>query len=323
MNELPGYSSAISEAVYRLIPESGYLRAQGDDRIAFFQRQTTNDINRLAPQGVLTTILTSPAARILDVLCLLDEGETLGVITLPYHGAATMRYLKSRIFFMDKVSLSDLSPETLQIDLEGPKALERIQQLGFDRAPGLEEVIVTQLDGGILRAVGQRGLTGISCRFMLPAQSMHFFEQKLDGIGIEKLPEATYAVLRVEAGLPSPGAELTDEYTPLETGLDWAIADNKGCYTGQEVIARQITFDKVTQHLVGLRLKAPALPGERISVEGKPAGVVTSAVHSPRFGEIALAIMKRPYDQPGTTVQVSGTDQPTPSAIVSKIPFID
>jgi folate-binding protein YgfZ len=102
--------------------------------------------------------------------------------------------------------------------------------------------------------------------------------------------------MRVEAGLPAAGAELSEDYTPLEAGLAAAISSTKGCYTGQEVLARQITYDKVTQHLCGLRLTRRAQPGGRVwAPDGSPVGRVTSAATSPRFGEIALAVVKRPH----------------------------
>jgi folate-binding Fe-S cluster repair protein YgfZ len=107
----------------------------------------------------------------------------------------------------------------------------------------------------------------------------------------------------------------------LETGLEWAVAGGKGCYTGQEVIARQMTYDKITQHLVGLHLGNSARPGQRIWADGKPVGIVTSAVRSPRFGEIALAIIKRPHHQAGTLVRVGDTDTLSLPATVSSLPF--
>ena len=124
---------------------------------------------------------------------------------------------------------------------------------------------------------------------------------------------------RVELGRPASGAELVEEYNPLEAGLAWACAENKGCYTGQEIIARQITYDKVTKTLVGLRLAGAVAQGSEVTVEGRPVGVVTSVAHSPSLNApIALAIIKRPHNAPGTDAQVG--DQ---AATVVALPFVD
>ena len=73
---------------------------------------------------------------------------------------------------------------------------------------------------------------------------------------------------RVEAGLPAPGAELTEDVTPLEAGLRRFCDDHKGCYTGQEIVARQITYDKVANHLVGLLPAAPVTAKAHVQPDG-------------------------------------------------------
>ena len=108
-------------------------------------------------------------------------------------------------------------------------------------------------------------------------------------------------------GRAAVGAELTGDYTPLEAGLAWAVSDNKGCYTGQEIIARQITYDKVTKTLVGLRSDVPLLVGENVTADGRSVGVVTSSGYSPALGRpLALAVVKRPFNTAETELVVSG-----------------
>jgi len=317
----PAYQAALTGAVHYPIPEPGILRVRGDDRSAFFQRQTTNDVNRLSAGHTLLTVLTSPMARILDVLRLIDDRDSLFVLTLPGQSAATTRYLKSRIFFMDKVSLDDLSADYAQVDLEGSQASVFLANLGFSTIPLLDEIARVEFGAAEIWAIGQRGLAGMGYRLILPVSSVAALENLLKEQGVLELPPEVHHVLRLEAGLPASQAELTDAYTPLETSLDRAVAENKGCYTGQEVIARQITYDKVTQHLAGLRLSTPAQPGERIWFEGRQVGEITSVASSPRFGEIALAILKRPSHEPGTSVQIGNSRQLTSTAIVSPLPF--
>ena len=80
--------------------------------------------------------------------------------------------------------------------------------------------------------------------------------------------DGAYTARRVELGRPIPGRELTGDYNPLEAGMQWVCAENKGCYTGQEIIARQVTYDKVTKTLVGLRCHAAVAIGETVAVDG-------------------------------------------------------
>jgi glycine cleavage system aminomethyltransferase T len=93
-------------------------------------------------------------------------------------------------------------------------------------------------------------------------------------------------------------------------GLAWTCAENKGCYTGQEIIARQITYDKVTRTLVGLETDAPVTAGARVTAEGKNVGAVTSAAYSPsRQTHMALAVVRRPHNEPGQQVTVVASDR--------------
>ena len=96
----------------------------------------------------------------------------------------------------------------------------------------------------------------------------------------------------------------------------------KGCYTGQEVIARHVNFDKVTKHMVGLRLEEDLNSGKRVwSLENRqPAGKVTSFVTSPRLGSIALAVLKRPFHEPGAQVVVGEQEQGV-RGVVMPLPF--
>lgn len=313
-----GYQAAISGSVYYIWENPGFLRISGTDRQAFLQRQTTNDLKMLKPAGCLVTVLTNPAARILDVLTILDESESLLGITLPGHGEVTFHYLRSRIFFNDKVTVDDASQEMALIDLLGPGIADLLARLGVDRVPEENEVAFTKINGSAVKVIRQHGL---GYRMACQTGEVAALRTALEESGATCLPYDTLELLRIEAGIPGGGQELTDEYTPLEAGLGWAISSSKGCYTGQEVIARQITYDKVTRYLVGLRLEQPAQPGESLysPEEERSVGTITSSAVSPRLGPIALAILRRPYDQPGSQIAL-GSPQVF-SATVFPLPF--
>lgn len=318
--QLTGYDAAREGVAFWRVPDPGWLVIAGDDRADFVQRQTTNDVRRLGPGVALPTVLTSATARILDVWRLVMDGAAIGVITLPGRGAATARYLQRRIFFMDKVTVTDASDSLAQIDLIGPGAVDALAALGLPEAPAPDAVAEIEGPGETVRAIGQSGALGLGWRLLVPRAALDALENRLAEAGARPLTASAYEVVRVEAGLPAAGRELIDAYTPLEIGLRAAVHEAKGCYTGQEVIARQITYDKITRQMVGLRLDRPVQPGAAVQVEGRGAGEVTSAVASPRFGPIALAVIKRPHFTPGTGVTVSAEGEPARGEVVA-LPF--
>lgn len=222
---------------------------------------------------------------------------------------------------MDKVSLADLSAETAQIDLHGPQAEAVLSRLGFASVPQAGEQVEALQADGLWRLIHQPGLSGPAYKLLLPVVCLPECENSLRQMGIPRLDPQSYDILRVEAGLPAAGAELSEAYTPLEVGLDSAVAENKGCYTGQEVIARQITYDKITQRLVGLRLEAPLPAPARLWVADKPAGEITSSVVSPRWGAIALAVVRRPHFEPGVLLQAGDRSGSGLHAEVIQLPF--
>jgi folate-binding protein YgfZ len=300
------YQAAVEGAAYRLAPDGGFLEISGEGRVDFIQRQSTNDMALLTPGRTLTTALTDPAARILDVLEIFEKGgETLGAITLPGNGAKTAALLKGKIFFNDKVTVEDKSADFAQIEVHGPEAVEALAALGFAENPAIGETVEGKTGSVSMRAVGRAGLTAETGYLLLvPQAGLEEVVLALKDSGAVELSHETYEILRVEAALPAAGHELTADYTPLESGLAAAISDSKGCYTGQEVIARQITYDKITKSLVSLTTEERVTPGDEVRAEGKKIGQITSSAVSPKFGPMALAILKRPYNQEGVAVSI-------------------
>ncbi len=316
------YQAALQGAVFIIRPEQGYLRISGADRLDFINRQTTNDVYQLRPDRCVDTVLTTPTARMQDVLTLVDGGDFLGVITLAGRGAATEQLLRTKIFFMDKVTVEDASDQVVQIDVSGPKAESLLRKMGVEVITGENAVSPTDFAGSLLRVISRKGFTGPGYRLVAAIETAETLQTALVEAGFMPLAPANSEILRIEAGLPASDSELSEDYNPLEAGLDATISESKGCYTGQEIIARQITYDKVTKRLVGLRLEKLVGPGRQVEVEGRTVGTVTSAADSPRFGAIALAYLKRPYYEADTrVVVVSQTTDPI-SACVVTLPFV-
>lgn len=321
-NPRQDYWVTLEKSGYFLAPESGCLRLSGDDRYTFLQRQTTNNLNLLQPGKAITTILTSPTGRILDVLILADMGEHLTALTLPAHGRNTLHYLKNRIFLMDKVDLSDKSNEFAQISLDGPASGDTLRRLGFETPRQGDEVVQVDFLGNPLTILEKPGLVGRGFILLVAIEKLASLTQSLQEMGAANLSPESYHTLRVEAGLPGADAELSEAFTPLEVGMEQAVSDNKGCYPGQEVIARQITYGKVTQQLAGLRLAVPIETGASLYADDKPVGKITSTAVSPRYGLIALGVIKRPYHQVGTVLNTqAGQTGAVARVVVAPLPF--
>jgi tRNA-modifying protein YgfZ len=314
-SELEVQEQAHTGSFYYRVKEAGNLRLDGPDRVDFLQRQSTNDIRKVVEGHAITTVLTSPTARILDVLLLFPEQDAIDIVTVPGRSASTARFLQSRIFFMDKVTVVDASAEFACFELHGPD-LQTLLNSGRLLMPGQNEARVADLAGTPVTLIGRDGQW---VSLLAPSLSAAEVETALSELGLSPVSTESYEEFRIEAGLPGHH-ELSEEFNPLEVNLRDAISDSKGCYTGQEIIARQITYDKVTRNLVGLRLTGSAERGSRILHEGRTVGEVTSSVNSPRFGWIGLAVIKRPASEPGTTLTIAANNRDVTATVVM-LPF--
>ena len=297
---------------------AGVLVLTDADRADFLQRMTTNNVAALRPGQACVTVLTSPTARIVQVFTVAlpaGEPDALWLLPAPGETAALERHLRGQIFFMDKVRVANRSADLARLRVAGPQALRILAALGFDLMQAGAGA-VHEHEG--LLAVVQHGYDLPGVELVLPAAQLDAVAGALQQAGAAPLTGGhAYHARRVELGRPAPGAELTGEYTPLEAGLAWACAENKGCYTGQEIIARQVTYDKVTRMLVGLRSAAPLAVGAQLTADGRDVGAITSAAWSPALeAHLALAVVKRPHTAAGTVLLADGV-----AAAVQELPF--
>lgn len=316
-----GYWAGRKGAALRDEGDHARLWLGGEDRIAFLQRISTNDVRLLPGQGTVTVLL-SATARIQAMLTVLAMPTGLLLLAGPGQGPAIFNTLRTQIFFNDKVTLEGRGGALAQFNLLGPQAAGLLAHLAgpVDDLPlfGWRTLAIAGVDVTVQR---NEGLGADGFTLLAPSPAALAAKTALLRAGAAPLDEDAYHVLRVEAGVPAPGCELTEQVNPLEAGLRRFCNDHKGCYTGQEIIARQITYDKVTTHLVGLLLDGMVAPEAKIMAEGKQAGWVSSAVHSVALQRpIALAFVRRPHHEPGAKLTVQSGDQAIPAAVVP-LPF--
>ena len=286
-------------AAVRLAPSAGVLILRDADRVDFLQRMTTNNIKALRDGQACVTVLTSPTAKIIQVFTVLARTDELWLLPAPGETAALERHLRGQIFFMDKVKVANVSGDYTRLRVIGARADAALTALGVG-ATELRDGDMRQAGDLVVLAQQQYDLPGYE--LILPAAGR---DDAIARLGLPITDDAACLVRRIELGRPAPGAEITGEYSPLEAGLAWACAENKGCYTGQEIIARQITYDKVTRQLVGLRGNTALTADSAVTADGHRIGAVTSSAYSPALqAHIALAILKRTHTAPGTAVNV-------------------
>lgn len=284
--------------------DAGVLALTDSDRVDFLQRMTTNNIAALRPGQAAVTVLTSPTARIVHVFTVLRRSDDLLLLPAPGESAALERHLRGQIFFMDKVRVHNLSADFARLRLAGAHAGDVLSRAGLP-APQADDQWHEQ-DGVIVLA--QQKYEAPGYEILAPAARAEDTQKTLEAAGAVLVAEAAYAARLVQLGRPAAGAELTPDYSPLEAGLAWACADDKGCYTGQEIIARQQTYDKVTRTLVGLRSANALTPGAALTADGRDVGLVTSVATSEDGAPIALAIVKRPHNEPSAHLRAGEFD---------------
>ncbi|MEO0409390.1 MAG: folate-binding protein [Cyanobacteria bacterium P01_A01_bin.135] len=294
----------------------GYLEVSDSDRIRFLHNQTTNDFMTLQPgQGCQTVFVTS-TARTVDLVSAYVLEDAVRLLCSPTCRESLLAWMDRFIFFSDKVQLKDITELTATLSLIGPQSHELLQSLGLDMVeqPPQSHRIV-KLGGIEVRVAAGSGLASPGYTLFTDIDAAPELWRLLTDRGALPLGDRLWEELRIMQGRPVPEQELTEDYNPLEAGLWQAVSFNKGCYIGQETIARLHTYGGPKQLLWSLELSGPVATGERITVDGERAGVVTSVVQTPqgwrglgyirskmggaglnfRSGEIAGTVVEAPF----------------------------
>jgi folate-binding protein YgfZ len=291
--------------------ERGKLALTGSGAKTFLQGQVTNDVERLAAgEGCYAAFLTQKG-KMLGDLRILDTGEELLLDTERAALQALFNMIRTFSIGYD-VELHKRTLECGLISLLGPES-DRI--VGPEGLPGGEHTHrATEIDGLRVRVIR----TQLGLDVLCASSDLQPLQQALLQRGAAPVSDRTAECLRVEHGLPRYGVDLDDSVIPQEAGLnERAVSFTKGCYVGQETVARLYYRGKPNRHLRGLMLAAPVAPGAELSLGGRTVGRLSSVVESPRFGPIGLALVRREAD-PGTAVSIGANGL---SARVVSLPF--
>jgi len=286
------------------------LWAAGRDRIDLIHRMSTNDLLGMAVNEGRATVLTTAIARMVDRIVVINLGERALILGSAGTAALIRRWLSGYIFFNDEVTFIDAADELSQFVLFGPKAAVIAESLATG-ASRLKQYHVLQ-SADVILGRGDR-LAGESFFVVGPRDAVMGWREKAVAAGAVVAAREVYEVARVESGLPEYGHEIGEAFIPLEAGLWGDVSFAKGCYIGQEIIARMESRGKLAKTLVGIRAGRPVAAGTSF-----PGGTVTSVVQSPRFGWIGLAFVKPSEADAG--MKITFEDM---SVTVASLPFVD
>lgn len=286
----------------------GRLHCQDQDRLAFLHNQSTNDFKSLKPGQGCETVFVTSTARTLDLVSAYVTEDSVILLVAPNRRQRLLEWCDRYIFFGDQVKITDITPTTATFSLIGPQSAALLQRLGVAALPEApHDHIMAQIKGQPVRIAQGSGL--ITPGFTLMgdrAQASDLWQTLIDQNACP-LSEQGWQQLRIRQGRPQAEAELTEDYNPLEAGLWPAISFDKGCYIGQETIARLNTYQGVKQRLWGIELNQPLDLGTEIKTEikiaDKKVGVLTSCVATPE-GVWGLGYVKTKAGGAGTEVSV-------------------
>jgi tRNA-modifying protein YgfZ len=286
----------------------GRIEVSDADRLRFLHNQTTNAFETRKPGQGCDTVFVTSTGRTIDLATAYILDESVLLLVSPGQQQTLIPWMDRYIFFADKVSLKDLTPTTTAFSLLGPQSQTTLSALGLPTIEG--EANATHAKGTlegvpICVAVGS-GLTLPGYTLIIPTEAAEQVWRSLLTQNAVPLGEQAWEQLRIRDGRPRPGHELTEDYNPLETGLWHTISLTKGCYIGQETIARLHTYRGVKQQLWGLKLEGAAEP-ETIILQGEDkVGKLTSITQTAE-GYFGLGYIRTKVAAPNLALQVGDT----------------
>jgi len=305
--------AAVMDGVHR-----GTIEVRGADRAAFLQRMLTQDMKGLEPGGVRESFWLNRKGRVQADLLLGEFGDRMLVDVDRFVAPITVQELQGFLFSED-VSLQDATANWGRLAVHGAAAIGLLAACGADPS-GLSadlrctRAAVSGVETWLVRR-DQCGVPGVEL-FVATADLERVFDALLSADG-DTVPRPlgwhAFNVARIEAGTPLFLVDFGREALPHETGLlARRVNFRKGCYLGQEVVARMESLGKPKQRLVGLRMQDERLPvaGAQVhqaAAAGEAVGTITSSAPAPMLGSasVAFAMVRHAMGEPGTRLRVA------------------
>jgi folate-binding protein YgfZ len=292
----------------------GIIKVRGHEVVDLLHRLSTNNCLHVSNQVGKQTILTNGKGRIIDIVTLLQHNDHFLLLTSFNNEYTVIQWLKKYII-MEDISFEIITDQFEMITLHGSKSMDCIAQLLHNEQLNLPI-------HSLLTSTTNPTRMAIRC---MPIHEMQFLiiDTKGNGLievftssGITLFDEVRYDIERILSGMGILGNELNDAYNPLEAGLLHLIDFKKGCYIGQEVIARLDSYNKVQKRIMGFTSDHSIPLHANLSYDNTDIGIVTSS-HQLSNGSIGLAYIRSEYAFSDTDVLVRTDQQEIPCKILS------
>ena len=322
------YTAATTSVALMDRPYIGQLIVKGNDHVDFLHRLTTNELRHLQPGQGLVTIFANEKGRIIDRVGLLKQENEIRLLTSAGTDTKLTDWINKYIF-LDDVHVENISTKTGLLSLFGPKATSLLDRLFKQSTTNLKENdFIKYTWQNTLLIIHRGGEFNIpEYNVLIPENLLVELWEKFCSVGEEfnltLMGEKALEILRIEAGRPKYNRDFNEDMNPHEAGMFSFVNFEKGCYIGQEVIARLDTYDKVQKRLMGIILQSERLPEtqDKIMIDDQESGFITSATFSYGLNKnIALGYIKTKYAGENKPVRIiSKTD--SLSGIITELPF--
>lgn len=315
----------------RDISDSGIFELSGKDSLDFLHRISTNSLKNLAKDYLEDTIFTSEKGRIIDTATVINFGEYQLLICSNVFKDKVKGWIEKYII-MDDVNIIDIQRKYSLLELSGPQTESFLMLVCGSSVNEVEPNKFKSIIGeGILFNLAKLIDKDHNQRFWIlcsPENSVRLVDFMLNNKGLfdfNLIGDDAYNCYRVMKGIPATPYELNDQVNPHEADLLDKISFTKGCYIGQEVIARLETYDKVQRKLKGVSFNEPVNHDGQMKIydeNGAEAGVVTSTSYSKKCGKyIGLAYIRKAYAENGTSLIVKDGNDSNYHITVENLPF--
>jgi len=325
----------------------GRILVSGTEAVQFLNGLITNDMKTLAVNSWMPAAFPNVQGRLIAsvrVVRLKDEGTDKNIspaFLLDTEAATHERVLKTieRFTLAGDFRVTDVTNQTAQLSVKGSKAADVVRAALGDTVANLSPNQSIQIDWAqgnpdgddpdqvtkALIVMRESEANEAGFEFVVNADQAASLWDRLKNAGASPVGYAALEILRIEAGVPRYGVDMDETNVVTETALDDAVSYTKGCYVGQEIIARIKYRGHVAKKLTGVVFEQPVkvAAGATIhSVDGKEVGRITSITDSPRLRRtIALAYLKYDYLAAGTSVRITSADQEF-AGQVTELPFV-